>query len=95
MTGDIGAITAEQSRQRTCPVNPPTKVRAELLEWRDACASKPDPDLLQLIWWCDSDGNCDWDAAWWTGEEWLLAESGGLVPGTVLFYARPEGPEGC
>ena len=67
--------------------------RAELLEWHDAATTKPDADILQLLWIADEVGHCDWDAGWWSGEEWLLAESGGSVAGRVLFFASPEGPD--
>lgn len=84
--------TTNVTRWRLCP-KATTPARAELLEWLDAQASKPDADILHLLWIEDETGHCDWDAGWWNGEEWLLAESGGSVAGKVLFYASPEGPE--
>lgn len=81
---------AGSSRWRICAIERPS--HAELLEWLDAIASKPDADILVLLWIEDDAGHCDWDAGWWSCEEWLLAESGGSVRGTVRFYARPDGP---
>lgn len=89
---DVSEDTTNRTRWRLCP-KATTPARAELLEWLDAEASKPDADIVHLLWIEDPVGHRDWAAGWWAGEEWLLSESGGRVAGKVLFYASPEGPD--
>ncbi len=73
------------------PATPP-RAMAELLEWHDATASKPDAEVRVLIW-MDTGEARDWESAWWDGEQWRLCESGGVCAARVLYYAQPEGPE--
>jgi hypothetical protein len=68
------------------------KVTAELLEWHDATTDKPDADSTCLLWIAYPDGTFDWEAGWLDADGWLLCESGGACPYTVLFWAQPKGP---
>lgn len=75
---------------------PATLAVAELLEWHVVAAGDmPDSDITVLLWWTDHAGITDWERGWWDGEDWRLAESGGVCAGTVTHWAQPEGPAGC
>ena len=66
---------------------------AELLEWHPtAGGQRPDADITVLLWTRDHAGITDWERGWWDGEDWRLAESGGVCAGTVTHWAQPEGP---
>lgn len=62
------------------------------LHWLDATATKPDADTPAVIWTKDEYGLWGWEAAWWDGARWRLAESGGLLEEEVTHWATPEGP---
>ena len=62
------------------------------LHWVDATATKPDADTPVVIWTKDEYGRWGWEAAWWDGEQWRLAESGGLCAEEVTHWAEPAGP---
>ena len=64
---------------------------AELLEWHDVHARLPDEDLTVLAW-VQRQGEQDWTTAFLDAGIWREAESGGIVDGTVLRWACPEGP---
>lgn len=65
----------------------------ESLTWHDATAGKPDADGNVLLWLGASEG-CDagWSEGWWDGDDWRLAESGGIADAEVLCWAEPVGP---
>ena len=64
---------------------------AELLEWHATAAGLPDADTTVLMWvHCGTDA--DWASGWWDGQDWRDAASGGIVAGTVMHWAEPEGP---
>ena len=67
---------------------------AEMIEWHPASGDKPDADATVLLWipGFDTLVPSGWEAGFWDGENWRLAESGGLVDGTVTHWAMPEGP---
>lgn len=64
---------------------------AELLEWHRAAHDMPDADLTVLLW-IVTGADTEWQAGWWDGEVWRLAESGGVCAGSVTHWAEPEGP---
>jgi hypothetical protein len=70
----------------------------EVLQWHDASVSKPDADSTVLLWFgaAGQDGDGDlpgWEAGWWDGEAWRLAESGGVAADLVTHWAEPCGPD--
>lgn len=65
---------------------------ALLLVWRDVAVSLPDADERVLICTRDDDGQCEWDAGWFDGEDWRYCESGGIVGLPVVRWAQPEVP---
>ena len=67
---------------------------AELLEWHRPTSKMPDSEI-NVIAWVDRGDERDWTAAFHDGEDWRECESGGLVDGTVLMWAQPEGPAQC
>lgn len=74
-----------------------TSSKAELIEWHPASGSKPDADATVLLWMAPDaqDGisiPAGWEAGFWDGDDWRLAESGGLVDGTVTHWAQAGGP---
>ncbi len=71
-----------------------TSSKAEIIEWHPASGSKPDADATVLVWIMAPAASTPpgWAAGFWDGEDWRLAESGGLVDGTVTHWAMPEGP---
>jgi len=71
-----------------------TSSKAELIEWHPASGAKPDADATVLLWipGFDTLVPSGWEAGFWDGDAWRLAESGGLVDGTVTHWAQPEGP---
>ena len=75
------------------PPPSPYAPAAEVLCWLDAGSSKPDAEILHLLWYRDSDGLAvDWTAGWWDGEAWRDASHGGVIDGDVLAYADVHGP---
>lgn len=71
--------------------------KAELIEWHPASGSKPDADAIVLLWIVPNPAQgmhapAGWEAGFWDGENWRLAESGGLADGAVTHWAAPEGP---
>ena len=70
-------------------------IALELLQWHNATSSKPDVDTPVLLWFEAEgiDGALPgWEAGWWDGEAWRLAESGGLAGDPVTRWAQPAGP---
>jgi len=71
--------------------------QAELIEWHPASGSKPDADATVLLWLTPNPeagmhAPAGWEAGFWDGADWRLAESGGVADGTVTHWAQPDGP---
>ena len=69
----------------------------EQLQWHPASGSKPDAYSVVLLWLTPDPKRgmhapAGWEAGFWDGEVWRLAESGGKAAGTVTHWAMPEGP---
>jgi hypothetical protein len=66
----------------------------ESLTWLPATEPLPDADERVLILIEDADGARDWDTGFYDRDDgaWRLCESGGKVCGTVVLFARPQGP---
>ena len=64
----------------------------ELLKWHTPASDMPDAEITVLLWVQDGQV-AGWASGWWDGEDWRLAESGGVCAGTVVAWAEPEGPK--
>lgn len=62
------------------------------LTWQTPAQAMPDADESVLVWLECFDHPPMWEAGWFDGEHWRLSESGGVIDGHVLYWARPVGP---
>jgi hypothetical protein len=67
--------------------------RHTTLTWQTPAQAMPDADESVLVWFrWRSEKPADWGSGWFDGELWRLSESGGIIDGHVLYWARPVGP---
>jgi hypothetical protein len=62
------------------------------LTWQTPAQAMPDADESVLVWITCHDHPELWESGWFDGEHWRLCESGGIIDGRVLYWARPVGP---
>jgi hypothetical protein len=82
------AVVVAALMERDAPRQPTTT-----LTWQAPAQAMPDADESVLVWFrWRSEKPADWGSGWFDGELWRLSESGGIIDGHVLYWARPVGP---
>jgi hypothetical protein len=64
----------------------------EVVRWMPAGAELPDAETMVILWLVSDEAGEWFEAGFWDGECWRLAESGGLPTQRVTHWTQLNGP---